>query len=122
DFRQVLRHALHRALFDLDGFGKQERQHVGGLPQQVDTFLNQGCPLGQDVCFPVGEFFAHQVPVLQVWDQTVAEVFGVQFANVGAVDCDGFFLIEACRVGQHIVDVEVFDEFFGGENVFIGGE
>src|SRR5699024_7176607 len=31
DLDEVLWHALHRSLFDLDGFGEQESQHICGL-------------------------------------------------------------------------------------------
>src|SRR5699024_8673564 len=102
-----------------DGVGEQEGQHVGGFTEQLGSLLDQRRGLGEDVFFAVSQFLPDQVAILQIRDQAVAEVFGLKFANVGAVDCDRFFLIKACGVGQHVVDVEVFDEFFRGEDVFI---
>src|SRR5699024_6569361 len=119
DLDEVLWHALHRSLFDLDGFGEQESQHICGLAQQVDAFLDQWCGLGEDVRFTVGELFAHEVAVLKIRNQPVAEVCCFQATNVRAVDCDGLLLIEACRVGQYVVDVEVCDKLFRAENVFV---
>src|SRR5699024_7783975 len=92
-FGKVFWHAFQGSFFYLNSIGKQESQHVG--------------------------LFAHQPASLQVWDQPVTKIQWFQTADVGAVDGNGFFLIETCRVCQYVVDVKVFDKLFGGENVFV---
>ena len=53
----------------------------------------------------------------QVVAEPVGEVVEWELADVVGVDGFEFFLVEARRVGQHVGDVEVFDEFRHAEDV-----
>ena len=53
----------------------------------------------------------------QVVAEPAGEVVERELADVVGVDGFKFFLVETRRVGQHVGDVEVFDEFRHAENV-----
>ena len=53
----------------------------------------------------------------QIVAEPVGEVVERELADVVGVDGFKFFLVETRRVGQHVGDVEVFDEFRHAENV-----
>ena len=53
----------------------------------------------------------------QIGAEPAGEVVERELADVVGVDGFEFFLVEARRVGQHVGDVEVFDEFRHAEDV-----
>ena len=63
-----------------------------------------------DLLFTLGEGFAEYACGLQVRDEAVAEVLGVERTDVIAVDRLCLLHVEACGVGNNVVHVEVLDE------------
>ena len=71
--------------------------------------------LGEDLLFTLGEGFAEYACSLQVRDEAVAEVLGVERTDVVAVDGLCLLHVEACGVGDNVVYVEVLDELVDAE-------
>ncbi len=95
---------------------------IGCFTEQLHALLDEGCSFGKDLLFALGEGFTEYACSLQVRDEAVAEVLGVERTDVVAVDGLCLLHVEACGVGDNVVYVKVLDELVDAEDVLVCGE
>ena len=106
--------------------GEQRAHHAGDLAQQAHARLHELHGSGQHLTLAIGQRIPgiggdHAIAV-QVRHGTVQEVLRLKHTDVLGVDGNGLVEVETGRIGLDVTHVELFDHFFHGEHVAVGGD